>query len=82
MVDLSKPPNYKTIEKIAKVWNMQYRLSLFPYIVTIIFLPIFAGIILSLYKIHTYWIVSCVVIIILIEYYLINNFLKNHEKKN
>ena len=81
MVDLSKFPDEKTLDEFAKFYNMPKRISLWPYFITMFFLPIVIGYILYKYKIHTYLIVSCVIIIILIEYFFLMNFLKKQIKK-
>ena len=77
MIDLSKPIDEKTLDNIPKL----YRLSVYPFLLTIILLPIAVGYILYFRKIHTYLIVSSVVIIILVEYYMVMKYLKKQRKK-
>lgn len=45
MVDLSKLPNDKTHESIAKFWNMQYNYKIMSYLAAIFLLPLGVGIV-------------------------------------
>ena len=76
MIDLKKPPDEKTLDKIAKIYNSQYRLSLSPYIATIICLPVAFVTIFFSNKLNIYGILILLAIIILAEYYMIKYLLK------
>jgi putative effector of murein hydrolase LrgA (UPF0299 family) len=81
MIDLSKPPNEKTMERIGETFNLRYRLSFFPYLFTILFLPLAVGIVLYNYKIHIFWIGISVVLIVTFWYYLVIDYFKEHKKR-